>query len=173
MGLVGFGSGAERVLQPTQGARASSACSSRSARTRRDGAAAASIPLARRSAGSPALPGSARSWRRLRLPWAARLAAPLLQLAGRHEVVAVEIRDPREQGSSPWAPCGSSTPRPGRELQVNTNDAKLRERFAVAAQRERQEVARELASAGVAHVTLSTDRDWLRDLAVFVKRRRR
>ena len=34
-------------------------------------------------------------------------------------------------------------------------------------------MARELASAGVAHVALSTDRDWLRDLAVFLKRRRR
>ena len=31
----------------------------------------------------------------------------------------------------------------------------------------------ELARAGVDHVVLSTDRDWLRDLAVFVKRRRR
>jgi hypothetical protein len=30
----------------------------------------------------------------------------------------------------------------------------------------------ELTSLGVAHVTLSTDRDWLRDLAVFVRRRR-
>jgi len=29
-----------------------------------------------------------------------------------------------------------------------------------------------MASAGVAHVALSTDRDWLRDLAIFVRRRR-
>ena len=34
-------------------------------------------------------------------------------------------------------------------------------------------VARELAGAGVAHATLSSDRDWLRDLAIFVRRRRR
>ena len=36
---------------------------------------------------------------------------PLLELAGRHDVVAVEIRDPREQELSNAGCCGSSTPR--------------------------------------------------------------
>jgi len=51
-------------------------------------------------------------------------------------------------------------------------DGRLRARFAAAAADERAAVSRELASAGVAHVALSTDRDWLRDLAIFVRRRR-
>ncbi len=146
VGLVGFGSGAERVLQPTQG-RAGLVGLLLALREDDDGngATATSIPL----------------------------ATALNRLAGRHEVVAVEIRDPREQELEPVGTLWLVDPESGRELQVNTNDAKLRERFAAAAQAERQEVARELASAGVAHVTLSTDRDWLRDLAVFVKRRRR
>ena len=83
------------------------------------------------------------------------------------------MRDPREQALEPVGTLWLVDPESGRELQVNTNDSGLRERFAAAAQEERQSVAREFASAGVAHVTLSTDRDWLRDLAVFVKRRRR
>ena len=56
---------------------------------------------------------------------------------------------------------------------MDTNDGKLRARFADAAADERAAVAREFTAAGVAHVTLSTDRDWLRDLAIFVRRRRR
>ena len=175
VGLVGFGSGAERVLQPTQG-RAGLVGLLLALREDDDGngAAASSIPLAtalNRLAGAARQRAlvvivsdfrGPRDWRR-----------PLLRLAGRHEVVAVEIRDPREQELEPVGTLWLVDPESGRELQVNTNDAKLRERFAVAAQAERQEVARELASAGVAHVTLSTDRDWLRDLAVFVRRRRR
>ena len=98
---------------------------------------------------------------------------PLLQLAGRHEVVAVEVRDPREQELAPAGTLWLVDPESGDELQVDTNDAKLRERFATAAADERAAVAREFTGAGVAHVTLSTDRDWLRDLAIFVRRRRR
>jgi uncharacterized protein (DUF58 family) len=98
---------------------------------------------------------------------------PLLQLAGRHEVVAVEIRDPREQQLEPAGTLWLVDPETGDHLQVDTNDGKLRARFADAAADERAAVARELAAAGVAHVTLSTDRDWLRDLAIFVRRRRR
>jgi uncharacterized protein (DUF58 family) len=103
-----------------------------------------------------------RDWRR-----------PLLQLAGRHEVVAVEVRDPREQELRPAGTLWLVDPESGDQLQVDTNDGKLRERFAAAAADERAAVAREFAGAGVAHVTLSTDRDWLRDLAIFVRRRRR
>ena len=102
-----------------------------------------------------------RDWRR-----------PLLQVAGRHEVLAVEVRDPREQELEPAGTLWLVDPESGRQLQVDTNDGKLRTRFAAAAADERAAVARELATAGVAHVTLSTDRDWLRDLAIFVRRRR-
>jgi uncharacterized protein (DUF58 family) len=102
-----------------------------------------------------------RDWRR-----------PLLQLAGRHEVVAVEVRDPREQELEPAGTLSLVDPETGRELRVDTDDPRLRARFAEAAAEERAAVAHQLASAGVAHVTLSTDRDWLRDLAVFVRRRR-
>jgi uncharacterized protein (DUF58 family) len=94
-------------------------------------------------------------------------------LAGRHQVVAVEVRDPREQALEPVGTLWLVDPESGYELQVDTNDGKLRGRFAEAAAAERAAVAREFASAGVAHVALSTDRDWLRDLAVFLRRRRR
>ena len=82
------------------------------------------------------------------------------------------MRDPREQALEPAGTLFLVDPETGRELRVDTSDARLRARFAEAAAEERAAVAHELASAGVAHVALTTDRDWLRDLAVFVRRRR-
>ena len=101
-----------------------------------------------------------RDWRR-----------PLLELAGRHDVVAIEIRDPREQELSNVGALWLVDPETGRLLHVDTRSRRLRERFAAAAADERSEVARDLASVGVRHVVLSTSGDWLRTLAVFLRRK--
>jgi uncharacterized protein (DUF58 family) len=95
---------------------------------------------------------------------------PLLELAGRHEVVAVEIRDPAEQELPNAGVLWLVDPETGRQLRVDTRSAKLRARFAAAAKAERDEVARTFASAGARHVILSTSGDWLRTLAVFLRR---
>ena len=178
VGLVGFGGDAVRVVPPRQGR-----------------AGLVGLLLALRDGHEPAtsLSGNGRELSPLaealrQLAGVARQRAlvvvvsdfrgerdwrrPLLQVAGRHEVVAIEVRDPREQVLEPAGTLWLVDPESGRELRVDTDDAKLRARFAAAAADERAVMAHELASAGVAHVTLSTDRDWLRDLAVFVRRRR-
>jgi uncharacterized protein (DUF58 family) len=98
---------------------------------------------------------------------------PLLDLAGRHDVVAVEIRDPREQELPDAGELWLVDPETGAQLRVDTRDAKLRARFAAAAADERSSIAHTLASLGVRHVVLSTSGDWLRVLAVFLKRRQR
>jgi len=103
-----------------------------------------------------------RDWRR-----------PLVELAGHHDVVAVEIRDPREQELSNVGLLWLVDPETGRQLRVDTRSRRLRERFAVAAAAERTEVARTFSSAGVRHVVLSTSGDWLRTLVVFLRRNRR
>jgi uncharacterized protein (DUF58 family) len=103
-----------------------------------------------------------RDWRR-----------PLLELATRHDVVAVEIRDPREQALSNVGVLWLVDPETGSQLRVDTRSARLRERFAAAASSERSEVARALSSVGARHVVLTTQGDWLRELAVFLRRRRR
>ncbi len=95
---------------------------------------------------------------------------PLLQLAGRHEVVAVEIRDPREQELPNAGELWLVDPETGRHLRVDTRSEKLRTRFAAAAAAERDEVTQELASLGVRHAVLSTSGDWLRSLVAFLKR---
>jgi uncharacterized protein (DUF58 family) len=95
---------------------------------------------------------------------------PLLDLAGRHDVVAVEIRDPREQELPSAGDLWLVDPETGRLLRVDTRDARMRARFAAAAAEERSGLARTLGSLGVRHVVLSTQGDWLRALTVFLRR---
>jgi uncharacterized protein (DUF58 family) len=98
---------------------------------------------------------------------------PLLALAGRHDVVAVEIRDPREQELPNMGELWLVDPETGRQLRVDTRSARLRARFAAAAAAERGEVSSTLAGLGVRHVVLSTEGEWLRPLTIFLRRRRR
>ena len=67
---------------------------------------------------------------------------PLLRLAGRHTVLAVEIRDPREQELADVGELRLVDPETGRQLRVDTGDRRLRERFAVAAAAERTHARR-------------------------------
>ena len=98
---------------------------------------------------------------------------PLLRLAGRHAVLAVEVRDPREQQLADVGELRLVDPETGRQLRVDTGDRRLRERFAAVAADERRTLVSSLASAGVRHVALSTEGDWLRPLAGFLRRGRR
>ncbi len=98
---------------------------------------------------------------------------PLLELAARHDVVAVEVRDPREQELPNAGALWLVDPETGRQLRVDTRSKKLRERFAAAAAEERAEVSRMLTRAGVRHVVVATSGDWLRSLAGFLRRGRR
>jgi uncharacterized protein (DUF58 family) len=100
-----------------------------------------------------------RAWRR-----------PLLELAGHHDVVAVEIRDPREQVLPNVGLLYLVDPETGRQLRVDTRSKRLRERFATAAAAERDQLTRALSSVGVRHVVLTTAGDWLRPLVTFLRR---
>lgn len=98
---------------------------------------------------------------------------PMLQLAAQHDVLAVEIRDPREQELPAAGELWLVDPETGRQLRVDTRDRRLRKRFAEAAEEERSGLARMLAGLGVRHVVLSTEGEWLRMLAAFLKRAHR
>jgi len=97
---------------------------------------------------------------------------PLLELMSRHEVLAVEIRDLREQELPDIGELWLVDPETGRQIRVDTRSASLRERFAVAAAEERTGVARVLSALGVPQVVLSTSGDWLRAYAGFLGARR-
>jgi len=95
---------------------------------------------------------------------------PLLELAGRHDVIAIEIRDPREQELPNAGVLWLVDPETGRQMRADTRSERLRSRFAAAAAAERAELARMLAAAGARHVVLSTSGDWLRSLAMFLRK---
>lgn len=95
-------------------------------------------------------------------------ANAMVELAGRHSVIAVEIQDPREQELPDVGELWLVDPETGRQLRVDTRSKQLRERFAAAAAQDRAEVAGLLARAGVQHAVLSTRGDWLRSLAGFL-----
>jgi len=89
---------------------------------------------------------------------------PLRALAARHRLLAVEIRDPREERLEPVGRLSLVDPESGALLEVDTSRRALRERFAAAAAQERTGVATALRRAGCDHVVLSTKGDWLREL---------
>jgi uncharacterized protein (DUF58 family) len=94
----------------------------------------------------------------------------LRSLRARHGVLAVEIRDPRELELTPMGDLWLVDPETGRQLQVNTSRRSVRRRFAEAAAAERADVGAALRRAGADHLVLSTEGDWLRDLAAHLRR---
>ena len=97
---------------------------------------------------------------------------PLLRLASRHEIVAIEIRDPRESELPDIGHVWFVDPETGRRLRVDTRKAETRARFAEAAATEHAEVTRLLRAARADHLLLSTSGDWLHPLARFLAGRR-
>jgi uncharacterized protein (DUF58 family) len=94
----------------------------------------------------------------------------LRSLRARHGVLAVEIRDPRELELPAAGDIWMVDPETRRQIVVNTSRRRVRERFKAAAAAEREEVAAALRRAGADHLVLSTAGDWLRDLAVHLRR---
>jgi uncharacterized protein (DUF58 family) len=97
---------------------------------------------------------------------------PMRALSARHEVLAVEIVDPRELELPDVGVVDLVDPETGRVREVSTRDRRMRQRYAAAAAAQRDEIARRIRRAGADHLVLRTDRDWLLDLARFVAWRR-
>jgi uncharacterized protein (DUF58 family) len=98
---------------------------------------------------------------------------PLRALAAHHDVLAIEVVDPRELELPPVGLLMLVDPETGRRVEVQTTSPRLRARFAAAAENQRAGIAACIRRAGVGHLQLRTDRDWLRDIVRFVLARRR
>jgi uncharacterized protein (DUF58 family) len=95
---------------------------------------------------------------------------PLKAMRARHGVLAVEIRDQRELELPSVGDLWLTDPETGRQLVVNTSRKRVRDRFAKAAAEEREEVAAALRRCGADQLVLTTQGDWLRDLAGHLRR---
>jgi uncharacterized protein (DUF58 family) len=97
---------------------------------------------------------------------------PVRKLRVRHDVLAVEVVDPRELELPDVGVLTLADPETGVLHEVQTADPRLRRRYAEAAGRQRAEIARALRAAGAAHLRLRTDTDWLLDIVRFVAAQR-
>ena len=97
---------------------------------------------------------------------------PLRAIAARHEVLAIEVLDPRDVELPDIGDVVLQDAESGvtREFTI---DAQLRDDFAKAAAAHRADVARTIRSCGSPILTLRTDRDWIADIVRFVESRRR
>ena len=97
---------------------------------------------------------------------------PLRALSGRHELLAVEVIDPRELELPDVGTVVLADPETGRQREVVTTPLLCRE-FAAAASAHRDRVAAALRRCGAAHLRLRTDSDWVADVVRFVLARKR
>ncbi|GAB7036608.1 MULTISPECIES: DUF58 domain-containing protein [Catenuloplanes] len=111
--------------------------------------------------GVPAGPG-APGWER-----------PMRRLAATHQVLAVDIADPRELELPDVGLITLTDPETGRVREISTGSRRLRARYAAAAAEQRAAIRDALRRAGAAHLPLRTDRDWITDIVRHVHAHRR
>lgn len=97
---------------------------------------------------------------------------PLRALSQRHDLMGVEIVDPRDVDLPDIGTVVLADPETGRQREVHAS-ALLRKEFAAAAQAHRDAVATALRGAGAGHLVLRTDSDWIADTVRFVVSRKR
>jgi uncharacterized protein (DUF58 family) len=97
---------------------------------------------------------------------------PLRAIAARHEVLGIEVLDPRDVELPDVGDVVLQDAESGvtREFTI---DAQLRDDFAKAAAAHRADVKRTIRSCGAPLLSLRTDRDWIADIVRFVESRRR
>lgn len=96
----------------------------------------------------------------------------LRALSTRHDLLAVEVLDPRELELPDVGTVVLADPETGRQREVTTTPLLYRE-FAAAAAAHRDTVAATLRRCGAAHLTLRTDSDWIADVVRFALARKR
>jgi uncharacterized protein (DUF58 family) len=85
-------------------------------------------------------------------------------LAGTHDVLAVEVVDPREGQLPDAGHLVLVDPETGKRVEADSSSAELRRRFAAAELARRDELKSHLRGARARHVEVATDTDWLRAL---------
>ncbi|HET9260736.1 MAG TPA: DUF58 domain-containing protein [Acidimicrobiia bacterium] len=97
---------------------------------------------------------------------------PLRQLAARHDVVAVEVVDPREVEIPDVGLIAVVDPETGDRRLLDTSEESTRAAYAEYMADHRSRVGAALKRAGADHLVLRTDRDWVLDFVRFVSSRK-
>lgn len=99
-------------------------------------------------------------------------ARALGRLAARHDVIAVRVSDPAEHELPDVGDLRVRDPETGRELWLDTGDPAVRRAHAQLVEARERTLKRVLRSSGADVLQLSTDRDIVRPLLAFVRRRK-
>jgi len=97
---------------------------------------------------------------------------PLRGLSARHDLIAIEVLDPRDLELPDIGTVVLADPETGRQKEVVTTPL-LRREFAAAAAAHREDVAATLRRCGAGQLTLRTDSDWVSDMVRFAVARKR
>ncbi len=95
------------------------------------------------------------------------------RLSVRNQVLAIEVVDRREVEFPNVGDMLIRDPETSFERYVNTGDPDARARMDAASAAQRERIRISLRRAGVGHIQLRTDRDWVQDIARFVLAYRR
>ena len=98
---------------------------------------------------------------------------PLMQLAQRHEVIAVRLNDPLESELPDLGLLVFQDAETGEQLFVDTHDGRFRKRFMDAAERREAEIRAALTGSGVDALELSTGADLVDTVMRFADLRKR
>jgi uncharacterized protein (DUF58 family) len=97
---------------------------------------------------------------------------PLRALSARHDLMCIEVLDPRDVDLPDVGTVVLADPETGKQREVHAS-ALLRKEFAAAAAEHRANVAAGIRQAGAGHLLLRTDSDWIADTVRFVVARKR
>lgn len=97
---------------------------------------------------------------------------PMRAMGQLHDVLAIELVDPRELSLPNVGLLELTDPETGAHYEVQTSKNSVRNRFAEAAVNQRTEIAKRIRATGADHLVLHTDRDWLLEIVRFVTMRR-
>jgi uncharacterized protein (DUF58 family) len=99
--------------------------------------------------------------------------AALRVAARRHDIIAISLSDPRETELPAAGLLQLEDPETGQRVIVDSGDAGVRQRYAEAGQRRREERRRLLSAVGVDEVSILTDRPYVQSLMAFFQARAR
>ena len=96
---------------------------------------------------------------------------PMAILGHRHEVVAARVVDPTELAIPDIGVVTFEDPETGQQLQVDTSDRRLRDRFQLAAAEQSRRISSDLRRAHVAELNITTAQPFMPQLIEYLRRR--
>ncbi|NQU43521.1 DUF58 domain-containing protein [bacterium] len=102
---------------------------------------------------------------------AENLHRPLMLANRRHDLIAIRLRDPREETLPPAGLVELQDAETGRSLLVDTSSRRVREEFEESAQQRRLEQDRLFRSLGVDNMVIETDKPYLDPIVKFFRLR--